>query len=174
MGRTSQKLHTICQTSDNCWVELHHEGRLTGKLNIKTEWKPTDPELTVDTVLNWIGIDLGTTHTAASYSKKGAFSNRIAGVNVDLIPINLESGRTTLPSVVKMQTNDDPPRVGSCALRHQFPWPKLTLYDAKRLLGMKFDDPEIQSILNSWPFDVVADFEGNAVFSIPHPKTNAE
>ena len=99
------------------------------------------------TILDWLGIDLGTTHTAAAYSKKGV-SNRIAGINVDLIPINLENGKTILPSVVKMQTNGNVPLVGSCALRGQFPWPKLTLFDAKRLLGMKFSDKQIQDNLS--------------------------
>ena len=75
--------------------------------------------------------------------------------------------------VVKKSITDDADRVGSCALRNQFPWPKLTLYDAKRLIGMRFDHPEIQRNLKSWPFDVVADVDGNAVFSIPHPTTNA-
>ena len=53
------------------------------------------------TILDWLGIDLGTTHTAAAYSKKG-LSNRIAGVYVDMIAINLENGRPILPSVVRM------------------------------------------------------------------------
>ena len=65
---------------------------------------------------SWIGVDLGTTHSCAAYSKKG-ISNNIAGVNVDTIPINMENGDPTLPSVVKIQTNGDPPLVGSAALR---------------------------------------------------------
>ena len=57
-------------------------------------------------------------------------------------------------------------------MRSQFPWPKLTLYDAKLLIGMKFSDEKVQKNLASWPFDVVADVDGNAVFSIPLPKTD--
>ena len=53
-----------------------------------------------------------------------------------------------------------------------FPWPKLTLFDAKRLLGMLFTDQEIQDNLTSWPFDVVADVDGKPVFSIPLPNTD--
>ena len=100
IGNAEFKLDIICKTNENSWIELHHEGRLKGRFNIKTEWKPTVLELTIETILNWLGIDLGTTHTAAAYSKKG-ISNRIAGVNVDMIPINLENGRQIVPSVVR-------------------------------------------------------------------------
>ena len=68
-------------------------------LKIKTVWRTLI--LTDEIILDWIGIDLGTTHTAAAYSKKG-ISNRIAGVNVDMIAINLENGRPILPSVVRI------------------------------------------------------------------------
>ena len=104
IGSATFEMHTICRTIDNKWIELHHEGKLTGKLNFRTQWKElihAPLELTMQTILDWIGIDLGTTHTAAAYSKKG-LSNRIAGVYVDMIAINLENGRPILPSVVRM------------------------------------------------------------------------
>ena len=50
---------------------------------------------------SWIAIDLGTTHSCAAYAKKG-ISDKIAGVNVDVIPINMENGSPILPSVVKI------------------------------------------------------------------------
>ena len=90
----------------------------------------------------FIGIDLGTTHSCAARSMKG-MSGRIEGVKVDMIPISEQCGDPILPSVVKMQTNGDPPFVGSAALRKQYPHAKMTFYDSKRMLGMKMSDQEI-------------------------------
>ena len=84
----------------------------------------------------------------------------------------MENGRSTLPSVVKIQTNGDPPLVGNAALRAQFPWPKLALYDAKRLIGNKVTDGEVLHFLKDWPFDIVADSQGNPLYRIPLHHTN--
>ena len=121
--------------------------------------------------MTWIGVDFGCTHTSAAYSKKG-ISNRIIGVNVDMIPINLENGKTSTPSVAKIQTNGDPALVGNAALRAQFPWTKMTLFDSKRMIGMKVTDAEIIENQKSWPFDVVGDEDGNPLYSVPLPKTD--
>ena len=43
----------------------------------------------------------------------------------------------------------------------------MTLYDAKRIIGMKITDEEIINMMNSWPFDVVADADNNPLFSVP-------
>ena len=92
---------------------LHHEGEETAKISIFTEWKLA---LTVKTILNWIGIDLGTTHSSAAYSIKG-ITDRISGVKIETISIDLENGRSSIPSVVRIQPNGLPPKVGSSALR---------------------------------------------------------
>ena len=62
-----------------------------------------------------------------------------------------------MPSVVKMQTNGDPPFVGSAALRKQYPHANMTFYDSKRMLGMKMSDQEIKDNLKVWTFDIVGD-----------------
>ena len=54
-----------------------------------------------------------------------------------MFEINLENGRTSIPSVAKIQTNGDNPLVGNAAIRAQFPWTKMTLFDSKRMIGMK-------------------------------------
>ena len=74
-----------------------------------------------------------------------------------MIPISLENGNTSTPSAAKMQTNGDFPLVGNAALRAQYPWAKMTLFDSKRMIGMKVTDPKIIENLESWPFDVVGD-----------------
>ena len=118
----------------------------------------------VDGVVNfsWIGIDLGTTHSAAACVLNG-MSGNIEGVKADMIPINLEQGNPILPSVAKIQDNGDPPFVGNTALRKQYPWPLMTLYDAKRIFGMKFSDSEIVNNMRVWTFDLVGD-EDNKPF----------
>ena len=60
-----------------------------------------------------------------------------------MIPISLENGRTSTPSAARIQMNGDFPLVGNSALRSQYPRPKQTLYDPKRMLGHKITDDEI-------------------------------
>ena len=76
-----------------------------------------------------------------------------------MFEINIENGRTSIPSVAKIQTNGDNPLVGSAALRAQmqFQWTKMTLFDSKRMIGMKVTDDEIIENIESWPFDIVGD-----------------
>ena len=97
-------------------------------------------------------------------------SDNIAGVKADMISISVEEGRPTLPSFAKMQTNGDPPFVGSSAIRKQYPHPLETFYDAKRLFGMKMSDQEIVRNLSLWSFKLVADDDDNPLYIMQGPK----
>ena len=43
--------------------------------------------------------------------------------------------------------------------------PDTTLYDAKRLIGKKFSNPEIQEMRKTWPFAISEGVEGRPQFN---------
>ena len=156
VGKLKLKLASLCIHRLDKWFILNIDGQNAGSLRVFAHWWPLNSKIDPYTNFLFIGIDLGTTHSAAARVMQG-LSNTIDGVKADIIPISAEEGRGILPSVVKTQTNGDPPFVGSSALRKQYPYPLLTFYDAKRLLGMKMSDAEIIKNLKSWSFDLIPD-----------------
>ena len=89
-----------------------------------------------------IGIDLGTTFSAI-----GVWQND----KVEMIP-NLD-GRRTTPSYVAFADNCH--LVGQGALNQAHKNAKNTVFDAKRLIGRKFSDREVQMDRQLWPFEVI-------------------
>ena len=89
-----------------------------------------------------LGIDLGTTNSAMAIMEGG----------LPKILENKEGARTT-PSMIAV-TKGGERLVGVSAKRQAVTNPKNTLFSIKRLIGRKWDDPEVQRDLSLMPFEI--------------------
>ncbi len=105
-----------------------------------------------------IGIDLGTTNSCVAI---------IEGSQPRVVE-NSEGARTT-PSIIAY-LDDGEILVGAPAKRQAVTNPKNTLYAIKRLIGRKFDDPEVQRDIPIMPFSIIKADNGDAWVSVLNDK----
>jgi len=107
-----------------------------------------------------VGIDLGTT-----YSCVGVFQHG----KVEIIA-NDQGNRTT-PSYVAF--TDTERLIGDPAKNQVAINPTNTIFDAKRLIGRKFDDATVQADMKHWPFTVV-DAAGKPKLEVEYQNENKQ
>ena len=102
-----------------------------------------------------IGIDLGTTYSCVALWK----DNRCEIIAND-------QGNRTTPSYVAF--TDSERLIGDGAKNQASTNPENTIFDAKRLIGRKFDDPTVQSDCKHFPFIVKSDSSQKPVFEVTY------
>ncbi len=89
-----------------------------------------------------IGIDLGSTKCSVAVFQGG---------QVEVIPNNLGSKMT--PSFVSFTSTGR--LIGQAAQNMMVENSSNTVYDIKRLIGRRFEEPVVQSDISHWPFKVI-------------------
>src|SRR3954452_14166346 len=97
-----------------------------------------------------IGIDLGTTNSVIAVMEGGE----------PTILENSEGSRLT-PSVVAISKNGER-LVGQVAKRQAVTKPENTVFSIKRLMGRKYDDPEVQRTMPLLPYKTTPATHGHA------------
>ena len=98
-----------------------------------------------------LGIDLGTTNSVAS----------VIEASEPAVVENAEGGRIT-PSVVAVNPRSSEMYVGQMAKRQAVTNPENTVFSVKRLMGRKFDDPEVTRAAGMLPYKIVRASNGDA------------
>jgi molecular chaperone DnaK len=109
-----------------------------------------------------IGIDLGTTNSCVSVME---------GSEPIVIP-NSEGSRTT-PSIVAI-TDDEERLVGQIAKRQAITNPENTVFSVKRLIGRKYNSPEVDKFAAVAPFKIVEAPNGDCRVKIRGTEYSAE
>ncbi|KAF9784700.1 heat shock protein 70 family [Thelephora terrestris] len=101
-----------------------------------------------------IGIDLGTTYSCVGVQRGG---------RVEIIAN--DQGHRITPSWVSF--SDEERLVGDAAKNAYHTNPENTVFDAKRLIGRKVDDPEVKRDQKHWPFKITQK-NGKPAISVTH------
>lgn len=110
-----------------------------------------------------IGIDLGTTNSCVAVMEGGS----------PVVIANSEGNRTT-PSVVAA-TESGERLVGLVAKRQGVTNPKDTIFAVKRLIGRKFESPEVEKARKVLPYEITAASNGDAWVKLRgEPKSSQE
>ncbi len=102
-----------------------------------------------------VGIDLGTTNSVIAVMEGGE----------PTVIHNAEGGRLT-PSVVAF-TKSGERLVGQAAKRQAIVNPENTIFSIKRLMGRRYDDPEVQKAREILPYEIVRGPADDARVRIP-------
>jgi molecular chaperone DnaK len=98
-----------------------------------------------------IGIDLGTTNCCAAVMQAG-----------EPVVIPSAEGGRLFPSVVAVNPKTGERMVGMIARRQAITNPDNTIFSIKRLMGRKFNDPEVQRARRVLPYKIIEKSNGDA------------
>jgi len=101
-----------------------------------------------------IGIDLGTTYSCVGW-----------WVNERVEIIANDQGNRTTPSYVAFTESER--LIGDAAKNQAAMNPRQTVFDAKRLIGRRYDDPDVKKDMAHWPFTVV-DKDGSPFIEVTY------
>ena len=98
-----------------------------------------------------LGIDLGTTNSVAAVIEAG-----------EAEVVESAEGNRITPSVVAVNARSGERYVGQTAKRQAVTNPDNTIFSVKRLMGRRFNDPEVQDASRRLPYKIVAGDNGDA------------
>ncbi|MFN3763716.1 MAG: Hsp70 family protein, partial [Anaerolineae bacterium] len=102
-----------------------------------------------------VGIDLGTTNSVVAVLMGG-----------EPVVIPTAEGGNLCPSVVAF-TKTGERLVGQAARRQAIVNPENTIFSIKRLMGRRYDDPEVEKARRILPYKIIAGPQGDARVYIP-------